>query len=104
MRLEEHVIGDVTVLAVPGRMTRNDDYGTLVARVSTLVDDGRGKFVIDMAGVSYMDSTCLDEIVSGLVTVRKAGGTLHLANLSDRVEQLMLVAGLTNVIQTFPSQ
>ena len=57
-----------------------------------------------MAAVSYMDSTCIGEIVGGLVTVRKSGGTLHLANLTERVERLMTIAGLTQVFQTFPSE
>ena len=47
---------------------------------------------------------CLGEIVSGLVTMRKQGGTLHLSNLTERVEQLIAMVGLTPVFQTFGSE
>ena len=47
---------------------------------------------------------CIGEIVSGLVTVRQRGGTLHLANLTERVERLMTIAGLMSVFETFGSE
>ena len=51
-----------------------------------------------------MDSTCIGELVSGLVTVRKNGGVLHLVNPTPRVERLLTIAGLTSVFQTFRSE
>ena len=51
-----------------------------------------------------MDSTCLGEVVSGFVTMRKQGGTLHLANLTERVEHLMTMAQLTKVFGLFSSE
>ena len=104
MRLEERVVGDVTVLAVSGRMTMNEDYGVLRQRVRNLVQKGRRKLVLNLAAVSYMDSTCLGEIVSGLATVKNCGGRLQLANLTQRIERLMAIAGLMSVFQTFGSE
>ena len=104
MQLEERVIGEVTILALSGRMTRNDHFGALTERVRDLVRAGRRKLVLDMGAVSYMDSMCVGEIVSGLVTVRQRGGTLHLANLTERVERLMTIAGLMSVFETFGSE
>ncbi len=105
MKLEERVVGDVTVLALSGRLTMDDEeHGVLKQRVRTLVQDGRRKLVLNLAAVSYMDSTCIGEIVSGLVTVRHSGGALYLANLAQRIERLMSIAGLMSVFQTFGSE
>ncbi len=104
MQLEERVVGEVTILALSGRMIRNDHFGDLTQRVRALVRAGRRKLVLDLGAVSYMDSMYLGEIVSGLVTVRDQGGTLHLANLTERVERLMTMVGLTSVFQTFGSE
>ena len=101
MQLEERVVGEVTIIALSGRMIRNDHFGALTQRVRDLVRAGRRKLVLDLGAVSYMDSMCLGEIVSGLVTVRNQGGTLHLANLTERVERLMTVAGLMSAFETF---
>ena len=104
MQLEERVVGDVTVLALSGKMTKDADYGVLKERVGNLVQEGRRKLVLNMAAVTYMDSTCLGEIVGGLVTVRNSGGALHLANLTQHIERLMTMAGLLSVFQTFGSE
>ena len=104
MQLEERVVGDVTVLALSGRMTRDVEYGVLKQRVRTLVQAGRRKLVLNLAAVSYMDSTCIGEIVSSLVTVRNSGGTLHLTNLTERIERLMSIVGLMSVFHTFGSE
>ena len=104
MQLEERVVGEVTIIALSGRMIRNDHFGDLTQRVRDLVRAGRRKLVLDLGAVSYMDSMCLGEIVSGLVTVRHQGGTLHLANLTERVERLMTVAGLMSAFETFGSE
>ena len=104
MHLDERTVGDVIVLAPAGRMTRDENFGVLPHRVRDLVKEGRRKMVLDLARVSYMDSTCLGEIVSGFVTVRKNGGLMRFASLTSRVERLMEIAGLMTVFKTFPSE
>ncbi len=103
MQLEERAVGDVIVLAPSGRMTRDESFSAVKHRLYDLVLEGRRKLVLDLAGVSYMDSTCIGELVSSLVRVRKNGGTLHLANLTPRVERLLTMVRLMSVFQTFRS-
>ena len=103
MQLEERAVGDVIVLAPSGRMTRDETFGAVKHRLYDLVQEGRRKLVPDLAAVSYLDSTCIGELVGGLVTVRKNGGTLYLANLTPRVERLLAIAKLTSVFRTFQS-
>ena len=67
MQLEERVVGDVIVLAPTGRMTRDVSFGVVRHRLADLVKEGKRKLVLDLAAVSYMDSTCVGELVSGLV-------------------------------------
>ena len=92
------------MLSPSGRMTRNESFGAVNDRLRNLVDQGSLKLVLDLGAVSFMDSTCIGELVSGLVTVRKHGGTLHLANTTSRVEHLLSVAGLTSIFESFRSQ
>ena len=73
----------------------DEEYGVLKQRVGNLMQEGRRKLVLNLAGVSYMDSTCIGELVSGLVTVTNSGGKLYLANVTERIERVMTIAGLT---------
>ena len=104
MQLTEHAVGQVTILALSGRMTRNDHFGMLTERVKDLVQAGERKLVLDLGAVSYMDSMCLGEMVTSLVTVRKQGGALYLVNVPQRVEQLIKMVRLTSLFQTFGSE
>ncbi len=104
MQLKERAVEDVIVLAPAGRMARNENFGAVQSRLHALVQEGRRKLVLDLAAVSYMDSTCIGELVSGLVTVRKNGGTLLLASPTPPIERLLTIAGLTSVFQTFHSE
>ena len=51
-----------------------------------------------------MDSTCVCEIVGGFITVKNAGGRLRLFNLTQRIEELLVIAKLTIVFETFDSE
>ena len=43
-------------------------------RITQLIEDGRRDLLINLASVTYMDSTCVGELVSAFITVRNKGG------------------------------
>ena len=101
MRIDERAVGDVTVLTVQGRMTRNDGYGSVKQRVGELLAAGRRQLVLDLGHVRYMDSTCIGELVSAFLTTRSQGGTLKFTGVSDRIAELLTVAKLDTVFEVF---
>lgn len=104
MQLEERVVSGVTILRLSGRMTRDREYGVLTDKVRTLVQQGERRFVLNLAEVSYMDSTCIGEIVASLVSVTNRGGTLNLVDLPPRIAQLLKTAGLLSLFDVFGSE
>ncbi|WP_456276980.1 STAS domain-containing protein [Bacillus sp. AK128] len=54
--------------------------------------------VIDLSGVSYIDSTGLGVFIGALKSTRKFGGTLQLVGLNDRVKRLFTITGLNEII------
>ncbi|MBM7663129.1 anti-sigma B factor antagonist [Bacillus mesophilus] len=53
---------------------------------------------IDLAGVSYIDSTGLGVFIGVLKTTRKSGGSLQLIGLNERVKRLFMITGLHEII------
>ena len=104
MQIEERVFGEATILRLSGRMTWDDEYGVLTDKVRTLVQQGERRLVLNLAGLSYMDSTCIGEIVTSLVSVTNRGGTLNLVNLPPRITQLLKMAGLLSLFDVFGSE
>ena len=56
-----------------------------------------------MAEVSFIDSSGLAALVSGLKAVRSAGGWLKLAAVSDQPRQVFKLTMLERVFEFYPS-
>ena len=64
-----------------------------------LVQSNRYQIIVDLKGVSYMSSAALRALVSSLKAAKSGGGDLRLAQPSERVREVIELAGL-NVIFT----
>jgi anti-sigma B factor antagonist len=99
LSIQDHEVGDVTVVRVAGRLTLSDSNGAVKSAVNTLVEQGRNRFVLNLEGVPYVDSSGLGELASAHVTVSRTGATLVLAAVNDRVMEALKVTRLTRVLQ-----
>lgn len=68
------------------------------------VDDGNSNLVLDLSGVDYMSSAGLREMVRVLKRVKRSGGDLRIANPSDRVKEVLELAGLDTIFEIYPTQ
>jgi anti-sigma B factor antagonist len=64
---------------------------------------GAARVVVDLAGVSFMDSTALGALVRAHREVRLAAGELALVSDDPRVARLFAITGLERVIRVHPS-
>ncbi|NUQ36962.1 MAG: STAS domain-containing protein [Caldilineales bacterium] len=67
---------------------------------------GHFNLVLNMAGVEYMSSAALRVLISTAKECRKTlnGGDLRLAAVSPRVQQVLDLAGLDTLFQSFESE
>ena len=95
----------VDVVTVVGRVD-SSTAPQLDQVLKGLVDNGRFKLVLDLAGVAYMSSAGLRAMVSCLREVKKGVrmGDLRLAAPSARVAEVLELAGLNQVFQIFEDQ
>jgi anti-anti-sigma factor len=89
VEIEVKTEGEVTILFLKGHMEVGEGDLLLRKKVETLVESEKINIVLDMAGVSVIDSGCLGEILHCHVSVTKKGGTLKLANLSEKLRVLL---------------
>ena len=96
MTIDDHLDGDRAVLTVTGEV---DVYTapTLREHILTAIGEGASTVVVDLSGVSFMDSTGLGILVGALKRLRQAEGTLHVVCDSEPVLKIFRVTGLMDV-------
>ena len=105
MQIEQKVAGDVTVITVNGDITLNAGGDVLLKdKVQSLLQQGQKKLVLDLGGVSYVDSAGLGQLVQIHATTRNLGGSLRIANVTKRLKDLLVVTKLVTVFDSYDSE
>ena len=101
MRMSEKEQAGVVVLMPKGKIMGGPDAGAVKERLHQLIDDGKKTVVVDLGGVSWMNSSGLGILIGGLTTMRNNGGDLKLANTTDKVQNLLMVTKLITIFESF---
>jgi anti-anti-sigma factor len=104
LTIEERQNGDVTVLVLTGQMLLDDGDLAFGRRVRDLVGRGMVKVVLDLQGVTYIDSSGVGMLVAKLKTLREHGGDMRLLHLSRRAESLLGMLKLLVVFETYQDE
>jgi anti-sigma B factor antagonist len=94
-----HKVGEISVANVVGRITLGAGSTTLRETIQELSSGERPMIVLNLSGVSSLDSSGIGELVSGFTTARSRGGTLKLSGLPRRVEELLRMTGVSKIFE-----
>ncbi len=104
VKLTTRQVGDVTVVDAVGRITLGDGATTFRDTIRDLANGGNKKLLLNLAEVSYIDSSGIGEMVSGFTTVTNQGGQVKLLNLTKRVKDLLQITKLYTVFEVFDDE
>ena len=105
MQLEERVVGGVAIGKVSGDITLNAGSDVrLRDKIQSLIQQGQKQLIVDLGGVSYVDSAGLGQLVQIQTTTTNHGGKLKLLNVTKRLNDLLVVTKLVTVFDTFENE
>ena len=104
VNLTTRQVGDVTVVDAVGRITLGEGSSLLREDLRQMIGKGQKKILLNLAEVSYIDSSGIGELVSGFTTVTNQGGELKLLNLTKRVHDLLQITKLYTVFEVFDDE
>ena len=104
VKLTTRQVGDVTVVDAAGRITLGDGATTFRDTVRDLSAAGHKKMLLNLAEVSYIDSSGIGEMVSAFTTVTNQGGQMKLLNLTKRVKDLLQITKLYTVFDVYDDE
>ena len=100
--IKTRVLSDVVVLDLFGRLWILDL--PLRDKMNGFLNDGNRHFVLNLAGVQYMDSSGLGQLVSIWVSVKNRRGHLTLLNPMKRVRRLFEITRLNTLFEVFEDE
>lgn len=101
MKMSEREQDGVVILEPKGKIMGGPDAGAVRERLHQLISDGKKKVVVDLSGVSWMNSSGLGILIGGLTTMRNSGGDLKLANTTEKVHNLLMVTKLISIFESY---
>jgi len=104
MQMAERQVGTVTILDLAGRLTIDDGVEELKDKVHSLIGEGRNRVILNLALLSYMDSSGLGQLVSCHNSLAKTTGGLTLLRLTKRNVDLLSITRLATVFKTTDSE
>ena len=95
--------GGISLVDVSGRLT-SFEIGALRECISRLLKQGRKELVLNLRHLQYLDSSGIGELAKVYVSVVKAGGQMKVVGLSPKVEEILKITQLYQVLPEFPSE
>jgi anti-sigma B factor antagonist len=103
LRMNKRMVNDVAVLDCSGRIVFGDESSALRDTVKKLLAENR-QVVLNLGQVNYIDSGGLGTLVSLYTTAKSSGSGIKLANLTQRVGDLMQVTKLLTVFDVYDGE
>ena len=103
MKIEARHDRGVTVLEPKGKITIGVGDVALREAVARALEAGARNVLVDLGGVTTIDSSGIGELVSAYTTVTNRGGKLKLVNLPPKVTDILQITQLISVFEVFDS-
>ncbi|MDX2129243.1 MAG: STAS domain-containing protein [Chloroherpetonaceae bacterium] len=104
MLFSKKQIGEILVLEFQTDVLSGTDAQEFHQALRLLLTEGSKQFVVDLAKVSYMNSSGLGAMTSALTFVKNSGGNLKLCQASERIKSLFVVTKLDRIFEIYETQ
>ncbi len=91
------------IITLKGNIMGGPDGSKLHDTLHELKGQGKTNVIVDLSRVKFMNSSGLGMLISGMTTMRNAGGDLRLAKVADRIQSLLVITKLITVFKHFDS-
>jgi anti-sigma B factor antagonist len=103
LKLSTRVVKGVTIVDCNGRIVFGEESALLRDTLKKLIAEN-SQIILNLGGVTYIDSGGLGTLVALYTTAHNAGGSVKLANLTQRVGDLLQVTKLLTVFEVYDSE
>jgi anti-sigma B factor antagonist len=103
LKLTTRTVQDILVVNCDGRIVFGEESAELRDKVKALIAQNK-RIILNLSGVTYIDSGGLGTLVSLYTTAHNAGGAIKLTNLTQRVGDLLQVTKLLTIFEVYDTE
>jgi len=100
-QLTSRELNRIIVVDAVGRLTLSDSRTQLRDLIHVFAGNGHKKFLINLAGVDFIDSDGMGELVRCYSVVRQRGGEMKLVHVNKRVQDLLQITRLITLFEIY---
>jgi anti-sigma B factor antagonist len=104
LELNQRQAGDVTILDMSGSVRMGEGAVSLRNSIRGLNDEGKNKILLNLAGVKNIDSSGIGELIANYTTISRDGGQLKLLNLTEKIQNLLVITKLLTVFDSYDNE
>ncbi len=95
---------DAVILDLSGRISLGESLAELRDSIRESLAGDQKNILLNLADVSYIDSSGLGQLIGSYATVTNRGGQMKLLNLQKRVHDLMQITKLLTVFESYTDE
>lgn len=104
LSITQRQVDGTSIVDLDGKILIGETNRQLHEAIYELIALGKNRVILNLDKVTSIDSSGLGEIVASFSTLAKAGGTLKLINMPERVTDIMTVTKLYTVFDVYESE
>jgi anti-sigma B factor antagonist len=94
----------VAIIDISGKITLGSGNSELRDKVSEVLEAGKKSILLNLAELSYLDSSGVGTVVGCFTSSQNRGATLKLVNLTKKMKDLLSITKLLTVFETFEDE
>lgn len=103
LKIEKRLVDKIVVVSCQGRIMFGDEANALRDFLKQALGE-TGKMVLNLSGVTYIDSGGLGTLVGVYSTARAAGADIKLTGLGPRLHDVLQITKLATVFEVFDTE
>ena len=93
--------GKIAIVDLSGRLCLGEGSGLVRNTIKNLITSGTSDILLNLAGVTYIDSAGLGELVGSYASATSGGGKIKLLNAQGKVSEVLTITKLYTVFESF---
>lgn len=101
MKIKDKIEDGIGILTLKGKLMGYPETDELHGEMKSFLGQKINKIVIDLNGVSWMNSMGVGALMRCLTTIRNAEGDLRLARMSEKARSVFVITQLISIFKIF---